>query len=241
MSLFKEVKFLVAEGLASFPATHLMRELQSSQWLNRSDMQELQLLKLRHRVTQAYNHIPFYRKKLLEYSVTPQDIKDLSSLEKLPVITKTELKEATEVRNKSELKYRNLYDNASDLYRVANKNGIIIDCNKAYAESLGYTKDEIIGHQSTLDHTASASIDALKRFAEDWQKTMRVMNREIWLKRKDGTTFPCLVSSTALHDENGDLIGSNTIIKDITEIYVARKRIEELEKQLGQQGQLKAQ
>ncbi|TLX89308.1 MAG: PAS domain-containing sensor histidine kinase, partial [Thaumarchaeota archaeon] len=50
--------------------------------------------------------------------------------------------------------------------------------------------------------------------------------REIWLKTKDGTVFPTLISANNLYDENGGLIGSNTIIKDISAVYEAKKRIE---------------
>lgn len=140
----------------------------------------------------------------------------------------SELQQISEIRTKSELKYRNLYDNTSDLCRVANADNVIVDCNKAYAQHLGYTKVEVIG-KPTFAHTAPSSLAAHKEFIEEWRRTNRVTDKEIWLQRKDGTTFPAVMSSTALRDEDGSIVGSNTIIKDITEAYVARKRIEELE------------
>jgi len=49
---------------------------------------------------------------------------------------------------RSELKYRAIYDGSPDLQRTVNTDGIIIDCNKKYFESLGYTRDEVIGKSS---------------------------------------------------------------------------------------------
>lgn len=134
-----------------------------------------------------------------------------------------ELNKLSELRLKTELKYRNLYDNSPDLYRSVNADAIIIDCNRSYAEHLGYTKEQIIG-RSVLDHTAEKSLDNFRGLIEEWRKEGRVFNKEIWLKRKNGSTFPVLLSSTGLHDIEGRLIGSNTVMRDITEIYEARKK-----------------
>jgi len=43
------------------------------------------------------------------------------------------------------INYKRLYDESPVLYRTINKDGIIINCNKTYAKSLGYSKDELIG------------------------------------------------------------------------------------------------
>ena len=125
----------------------------------------------------------------------------------------------------SEKKYKDLYENSPALYRTINTDGTIIDCNKSYAERLGYTKDHVIGH-SIFDHTADNDIESMRESFENWKQTGSVNNKEVWLKTKDGVTFPTLISANNLYDESGALIGSNTIIKDISEIYEARKRKE---------------
>jgi len=139
-----------------------------------------------------------------------------------------ELNKLSELRLKTELKYRNLYDNSPELYRSANADGVIIDCNRSYAEHLGYTREAIIG-RSVYDHIAENSLDDFRGLVEKWKKEGRVTNEEIWFKRKNGSTFPVLLSSTGLHDIEGRLIGSNTVIKDITDIYEARQKLEESE------------
>jgi len=71
----------------------------------------------------------------------------------------------------------------------------------------------------------------MKKCFEAWKKSNRVENVEIWFKRKDGTTFPGLLSANNIYDDKGKLIGSNTAIRDISEIYQAHKVLEEHERQ----------
>lgn len=117
----------------------------------------------------------------------------------------------------AEEKYRGLYEESPDLYRTINKDGIILDCNKSYAKTLGYKKSEVIG-SSIFSHTANDSINEMRSSFETWRRTGLVTNREVRLKKKDNSTFPVLVSATNLYDIDHNLIGSNTIIKDISEI-----------------------
>jgi signal transduction histidine kinase len=66
-----------------------------------------------------------------------------------------------------------------------------------------------------------------------------VENNEIWFKRKDGTTFPGLISANNIYDDKGKLIGSNTAIEDISENYQAHRVLGEHEKQKIQLDELK--
>jgi PAS domain S-box-containing protein len=148
------------------------------------------------------------------------------------------LKKYTEILVSAKERYKNLYDSAPDLCRTVNAEGIVLDCNKSYAEHLGYSKEELIG-RSIFETTAERSLDALRESLETWKQTGRVFNKEIWLKRKDGTSFPTLLSATSLVDENGNMI-SSTIIKDMSEIYMTRKeRDEQIKKQRELTKQLK--
>jgi PAS domain S-box-containing protein len=131
----------------------------------------------------------------------------------------------------SESRYRTLYESSVEMYRTVNKDGIILDCNTSYAKHLGYSKSEVIG-KSVFDHVDEKYIPELKSVFEEWKKNGIIENHELWLKRKDGTTFPVLLSANNLYDNIGNLIGSNTVIKDISEICEARKKIEESEKKV---------
>ena len=126
----------------------------------------------------------------------------------------------------NEQKFRELYETSPDLYRSINTDGKIIECNQRYAQRLQYKKEEIIG-ASIFDHVSEDTIDQLKESFERWKQRGISNNHEIQMKRKDGSTFPALVSATSIYDENGNLIASNTTIKDLTEINKAKEQIQE--------------
>ncbi|MGI0023138.1 MAG: PAS domain S-box protein, partial [Nitrososphaeraceae archaeon] len=133
------------------------------------------------------------------------------------------VKKSAELLSAAEKKYRELYESSPDLYCTTNTDGVIIDCNRSYSKRLGYTKGEIV---DTSIFNYVADIEAIKNSFETWKQIGSVISDEIWLKTKDGATFPTLFSANNLYDENGNLIGSNTVIKDISEIYEARKKLE---------------
>lgn len=147
-------------------------------------------------------------------------------LEKSRIKLKDDLLALTKVVKSSEKRYIDLYEESPDLYRTINTDGIILNCNKSYAERLGYSKEEIIG-KTIFDHNAEESLQKIKDSFETWKRKGTVRNREIWLKCKDGSIFPGLLSANNLYDEEGKLMGSITAIKDITEIYQYRKKLEE--------------
>src|SRR5260370_5725855 len=81
-----------------------------------------------------------------------------------------ELKKTNNLLLLMEQKYRNLYEKTPALLRSINVDGIITDCNEAYAKSLGYSKKEILG-MSIFEHTAEQSIEDMKRDISHWRKT----------------------------------------------------------------------
>ena len=66
-----------------------------------------------------------------------------------------------------------------------------------------------------------------------------VRNKEVWFRRKDGSTFPVLISANNLYDNDGNLIGSNSAIIDESDTYKARKALEKANEQLKEAHRLK--
>ena len=78
--------------------------------MSRPDLEELQLKKLQSTVKRAFDKIPYYNKKYSEAEVYPEDIETLKDIEKLPFITKDDLREsypfglfAVDIKNIKEL------------------------------------------------------------------------------------------------------------------------------------------
>ncbi len=131
-------------------------------------------------------------------------------------------------------RYVDLYEDSPDLYRTIDAYGIILDCNNAYAIRLGYSKDEIVG-KNIFEHSPKENLTDIESSFDTWKNTGQVRNQEIWLKCKDGTVFPGLLSANNLYNENNKLIGSNTVIRDITKIYEYRKKLEESQNRIQDQ------
>jgi len=61
--------------------------------LPRKKIDELQLKRLKETTKLVYENVPFYKKKFKELKITPDDIKTLEDVRKLPLTTKNDLRE----------------------------------------------------------------------------------------------------------------------------------------------------
>ncbi|MDI6865971.1 sensor histidine kinase, partial [Thermodesulfovibrio yellowstonii] len=121
----------------------------------------------------------------------------------------------------SEEKYRDLYDNAPDMYHSVDKNGIIIECNETEAKMLGYKKEEIIGKPITYFMTEESK-KAQAEFFPNIEKYSFIQVERDFI-RKDGSVFTASLNVYVEVDEKGNFVKTKTIGRDIT----YRKQIEE--------------
>jgi len=61
--------------------------------ISREELETLQLRRLQDTVMRVYYRVPFYRRKMDELKVTPDDIKTLKDIRRLPVTTKGDLRD----------------------------------------------------------------------------------------------------------------------------------------------------
>jgi len=76
------------------------------QWMKTDELKRLQEKKLKAIINHAYRFVPFYRRKWKDLDLTPDDIKTVEDLKKLPVISREEI-----IKNYNSLiavNYRNL-------------------------------------------------------------------------------------------------------------------------------------
>ena len=112
---------------------------------------------------------------------------------------------------------RKTLKDAPVMWRRINSIGIILDCNSTYAANLGYAKSEILG-KPIFEHVPKESWEAMNDSLKTWFETGKVTDRKITFKRQDGSTFLGLLQATSLYDENKNLLGSNTVIFNLTKI-----------------------
>ena len=87
--------------MAAFNRTHWMitrdveryyETLRKTQWLGPAETRNLQDEKLRRMVRHAYRNVPYYRRKMQEARLRPEDIGGQADLHKLPFLTKAEIR-----------------------------------------------------------------------------------------------------------------------------------------------------
>lgn len=61
--------------------------------MDRESLRKIQSIRLKKIVERVYYNTPFYRKKMQELDITPDDINDIDDLEKLPFTTKEDLRD----------------------------------------------------------------------------------------------------------------------------------------------------
>ena len=129
----------------------------------------------------------------------------------------TESKKIEERLFESEKKYRTLYETMADGTVKVDMEGHILECNEAYANMLGYSKEELQG------------FDFRQLAPEKWRQMEeeilenQVLSRgfsdiyEMQYVRKDGTVFPVSIRVWLSRDESGEPQGMWALVRDITD------------------------
>jgi len=135
----------------------------------------------------------------------------------------TERKRAEEGLQKSEEKYRTLYESSKDGIIFTDMGGNILDVNQAYLDMVRYSKEEII--KLTYQQLTPAKWHEMEAEIVKNQITARDYSEEYEKEyiRKDGTVFPITLRVWLIKDEKGEPKGMWGIVREITE----RKKAEE--------------
>lgn len=133
----------------------------------------------------------------------------------------TERKKAEEELQRSEVRFREMFDDAPVGYHELDIAGCITRVNRTELLTLGYTADEMIGkpvwdfieERETSEHAVLEKLAGLRPPGRNVERTYR---------KKDGSTVPVLCEDRLLRDIDGKIAGIRTTVQDITD----RKRME---------------
>ena len=132
----------------------------------------------------------------------------------------TRQREAQQELERSELRYRSLFEESRDAIYMAGPDGSVLEGNPAMEELFGYSREELL---SLASEDLYADAADHRRLADFLDRRGSVEDFETRARRADGSSFPCLVTATARSDEEGRARGYQGILRDITD----RKRFEE--------------
>ena len=132
----------------------------------------------------------------------------------------TELRQAEHELRASEARFRTFVDYATDAFFLLDDQSIVLDANRQACESLGYSREELIGkHRSDLDAGLDdGAIESLKQRVGSGEP----VTFETRHKRKDGATFPVEVRVGQFDQDGRRLL---CLVRDITERKLAEEEL----------------
>jgi diguanylate cyclase (GGDEF)-like protein/PAS domain S-box-containing protein len=129
----------------------------------------------------------------------------------------SELRKTSEALERSERRYRELYDNLRDGFAVVNLKGKITECNRAFQEMLGYSKKEI-RKLSYGDITPEKWNELEAKIIEEQVVTRGYSDLyEKEYIRKDGSVSPVSLRTYLIRNEQGKPAGMWAFVRDISE------------------------
>ncbi|AOW11592.1 hypothetical protein LPB72_22950 [Hydrogenophaga crassostreae] len=122
---------------------------------------------------------------------------------------------------------QNLYNQAPCGYHSLDINGVYVSINDTELRWLGYEREEVVGKLGFRDFIQPISTKLLEDRLTRLVAGEGVDSAEYYLRRRDGTIFPALLSSTGVLDASGRYLRSNTTVVDITERKAAEVALRE--------------
>src|SRR3990172_6024541 len=138
------------------------------------------------------------------------------------------MKRTTELKKTTNY-LENILKYSGDMIITTGLDGRIVTFNEGAERILGYKKEEVIGTFMADYYYHREDRDKLLQIIE---QGTGVTNYETQLARKDGKVIDISLSLSLLRDENGKVIGTVGISKDITEWRLAQKQLKEYSQSL---------
>ncbi len=156
--------------------------------------------------------------------------KIVGAIESIRDITKRKRAEAA-LRD-SEEKYRTLVENVNiGVYRnTGGPQGRFIEANPAMLKIFGY--DSVEEFMGIAVSDLYQNQDDRKLFIEEITRNGFVNNKELPLRKKDGTPIWVSVNASVQYDENGGIKWMDGVLEDITERRLAEETVRESERRL---------
>src|SRR6218665_2069434 len=147
-----------------------------------------------------------------------QDQKEFTNeLEKQVKERTKELNLLNEILKESEERYHLMVEEVQD-YAILylNKEGIVENWNKGAEKIKGYTSEEIVGKSFSEFYTFEDKRNHLPEYLLEQARKFGRYSQEGWRVKKNGNYFWASVVITAVHNDEGDVIGYSKVTHDIT-------------------------
>ncbi|HTS34331.1 MAG TPA: PAS domain S-box protein [Candidatus Solibacter sp.] len=135
----------------------------------------------------------------------------------------TERKRAEAALRSSEQRYRDLFEKMVAGVGIISMDGELVDCNDAWARMFGYDSASECRGTSVVQHYTDSAVR--EELLEELRQNGAVTNRELHVRRKDGSPLWLLVNDILLRDRNPLLLQATIV--DITARKLAEAALQQ--------------
>ena len=148
----------------------------------------------------------------------------------------SDLEEQISKRNEelkeSKHKFQKLYDFAPEMMlSVDAKTGKIVECNLTTCNKLGYSKQELIG-KSVAEIYHEDTRKKVEMLFGKFKRVGKLSSERLVAVSKEGELINVALSAIAVRDEGGNIVKSNSILKDITSLVKVEKKLKAINSDL---------
>ena len=128
-------------------------------------------------------------------------------------------------QEQQQLLAQSVFDNTAEGIIVTDKNQIITSVNPAFTQITGYTADEVMGKHPTV---LSSGIQEASFYQAMWKRILDHGNwqGELWNSRKNGETYPELLTISQVKDTLGEVVHYIGVFSDITLMKKTQQQLE---------------
>ncbi len=120
-----------------------------------------------------------------------------------------------------------VFTHAQEGILITQPDGTILEVNQAYTAMCGYTRDELLGHNPRLLKSGRQN-EAFYRSMFAQLSAHDHWHGELWNRRKDGSLYAQLQTTSAVRDAKGQLTHYVALVVDITGLKQQQDRLEHI-------------
>ena len=126
--------------------------------------------------------------------------------------------------------YRLLYEEAPVGYQSLDEDGNILEVNKAWLDTLGYSKEEVIGKRFR-DFVDPRRQDKFVECFSAFKSVGEVQDSELDMLKKDGSGITLAFSGKVVRESDGRFKRTHCLIQDVTEKKRTEDQLKETQRQ----------
>lgn len=151
----------------------------------------------------------------------------------------TDKKRVEKVLIEEKERFRSHFENVPIPYQSLDYEGCVIDVNPTWLETLGYTREEVIG-KSFGEFLPPAMKEHFQYNFPRFKDKGEILGVEFEMVKKDGSVIMTRFSGRISYDQDGSFKQTHCVFQDITEILKAEEERQVLESRLQQAQKMEA-